>query len=51
MFDLAGGYAEHSMSVYAELHDREFASTDARGYAAVRHQRFVGPATSIRLRI
>jgi isocitrate lyase len=42
MFDLARGYAEHGMSAYAELQDREFASADAHGYAAVRHQRFVG---------
>jgi isocitrate lyase len=41
MFELARGYADRGMSAYAELQQREFALT-ADGYAAVKHQRFVG---------
>ena len=41
MFELARGYAGRGMSAYAELQQREFAMT-ADGYAAVKHQRFVG---------
>ena len=41
MFDLARGYAERGMSAYAELQAEEFDRAEA-GYAAVRHQRFVG---------
>ena len=42
MFELAHGYAQSGMSAYAELQDREFAAAETLGYAAVRHQRFVG---------
>lgn len=41
MFELASGYAQAGMSAYVELQEREFA-LEARGYAAVKHQSFVG---------
>ncbi|QTT76727.1 isocitrate lyase [Streptomyces mobaraensis NBRC 13819 = DSM 40847] len=41
MFDLARGYAEHGMTAYVELQEREFAA-QADGFTAVRHQREVG---------
>ncbi|HEY5889341.1 MAG TPA: isocitrate lyase, partial [Acidimicrobiia bacterium] len=41
MFDLASGYADHGMSAYVELQNREFAM-EAVGYTATRHQREVG---------
>ncbi|MCX5379725.1 isocitrate lyase [Streptomyces sp. NBC_00091] len=41
MFDLARGYAEHGMTAYVDLQEREFAS-QAQGFTAVRHQREVG---------
>ncbi|WP_405486413.1 isocitrate lyase [Streptomyces sp. NBC_00096] len=41
MFDLARGYAEHGMSAYVDLQEREFAA-QAQGFTAVRHQREVG---------
>lgn len=41
MFELAGGYRERGMAAYCELQDKEFAA-EAQGYAAVKHQRFVG---------
>jgi isocitrate lyase len=40
-FSLARGYAEHGMSAYVELQQREFALED-EGYTATRHQREVG---------
>ncbi len=42
MFELARGYAQSGMSAYAELQDREFVHAHQNGYAAVKHQRFVG---------
>ena len=42
MFELALGYRDRGMAAYAELQNREFALHDASGYAAVKHQRFVG---------
>jgi isocitrate lyase len=42
MFELARGYREHAMTAYAELQDREFDLQKRDGYAAVKHQRFVG---------
>ena len=42
MFELARGYKSAGMSAYCKLQDAEFESEDAHGYAAVRHQRFVG---------
>ncbi len=41
MFELACGYAESGMAAYAELQEAEFERT-RDGYAAVKHQRFVG---------
>src|SRR5438477_3613582 len=41
MFELARAYKERGMAAYAELQGREFAS-ERDGYAAVRHQEFVG---------
>jgi len=42
MFELARGYRERGMAAYAELQDQEFASQSQHGYAAVKHQAFVG---------
>jgi len=41
MFELARGYAEHGMTAYVELQEREFA-LEEHGYTATRHQREVG---------
>lgn len=41
MFELAKGYAEHDMTAYVALQEREFAA-EAEGYTATRHQREVG---------
>jgi isocitrate/methylisocitrate lyase len=42
MFELARGYKDRGMSAYCELQDQEFESEHDSGYAAVRHQQFVG---------
>jgi isocitrate lyase len=42
MFELAHGYAGRGMTAYADLQEREFLLAEQAGYAAVRHQRFVG---------
>src|SRR5437899_9220856 len=42
MFALARHYATDGMAAYARLQEKEFASAESAGYAAVRHQRFVG---------
>jgi len=42
MFELACGYRERGMAAYAAVQDREFALNHAQGYAAVKHQGFVG---------
>jgi len=42
MFELASGYKENGMSAYCRLQEQEFASEELAGYAAVKHQRFVG---------
>ena len=42
MFELARHYAGEGMAAYARLQEREFQSAEDAGYAAVRHQRFVG---------
>ena len=42
MFELAKEYAASGMSAYARLQEREFALAEAHGYAAIRHQKFVG---------
>src|SRR6266566_5094503 len=41
MFELARAYKDKGMAAYSELQSREFAS-EKDGYAAVRHQEFVG---------
>ncbi len=41
MFDLARGYAEHGMTAYVDLQEREFAA-QSQGFTAVKHQREVG---------
>ncbi|MEU4212328.1 isocitrate lyase [Streptomyces sp. NPDC026206] len=41
MFDLARGYAEHGMTAYVDLQEREFAD-QRHGFTAVKHQREVG---------
>lgn len=40
-FELARDYVARGMSAYVDLQEREFAAQD-QGYAAVRHQEFVG---------
>ena len=42
MFELARAYRDEDMTAYARLQDREFALQKSAGYAAVRHQTFVG---------
>src|ERR1700674_3855889 len=42
MFELACGYKEGGMSAYCRLQEKEFTSEGQFGYAAVKHQRFVG---------
>jgi isocitrate lyase len=42
MFELSRGYRESGMSAYAKLQDREFELSASQGYAAVKHQSFVG---------
>jgi isocitrate lyase len=42
MFDLAVGYRESAMTAYAKLQDHEFELQETHGYAAVKHQSFVG---------
>jgi isocitrate lyase len=42
MFELARAYRDQGMSAYVRLQEKEFASEAAHGYAAVKHQRFVG---------
>ena len=42
MFELASGYREHGMAAYSKLQDREFELAASDGYAAVKHQTFVG---------
>ncbi|MEK7824671.1 MAG: isocitrate lyase [Candidatus Eisenbacteria bacterium] len=42
MFELASAYRDEGMAAYARLQDREFALQNPHGYAAVKHQSFVG---------
>ena len=42
MFELACGYKESGMAAYCRLQEKEFISEEQSGYAAVKHQRFVG---------
>ena len=41
MWELAHGYKDRQMAAYTELQEKEFAA-EAQGYAAVKHQAFVG---------
>jgi len=42
MFELACGYKETGMSAYCQLQEKELSSEGQFGYAALKHQRFVG---------
>jgi len=42
MFDLAYSYKKTGMTAYCQLQEKEFANEEEFGYAAVKHQRFVG---------
>ena len=42
MFELARGYHDSAMTAYAALQELEFESQSKHGYAAVKHQTFVG---------
>jgi isocitrate lyase len=42
MFELARGYKEKGMSAYCRLQEREFELEREQGYAAIKHQSFVG---------
>ena len=42
MFELASGYRDFGMTAYSKLQDREFELAASDGYAAVKHQAFVG---------
>ena len=42
MFELASGYRDLGMTAYSKLQDREFELAASDGYAAVKHQGFVG---------
>jgi isocitrate lyase len=42
MFELSRGYRDSGMSAYSKLQDREFELATSQGYAAVKHQSFVG---------
>ena len=42
MFELARNYKQDGMTAYCRLQEEEFASEKDYGYAAAKHQRFVG---------
>lgn len=42
MFELARGYKASGMTAYSRLQEKEFSRETEYGYAAVKHQRFVG---------
>ena len=42
MFELARAYHQNGMSAYVRLQEKEFSREFTHGYAAVKHQRFVG---------
>ena len=42
MFELARGYKESGMTAYSRLQEKEFSREKHYGYAAAKHQRFVG---------
>jgi isocitrate lyase len=44
MFELARDYRDRGMTAYAKLQDKEFEVQGTHGYAAVKHQAFVGTA-------
>ena len=44
MFELARDYSRSGMTAYAHLQEKEFSLSESDGYAAIRHQRFVGTA-------
>jgi isocitrate lyase len=42
MFELARGYVQEGMAAYSRLQEQEFAAEREHGYAAAKHQSFVG---------
>jgi isocitrate lyase len=42
MFELARAYKDAGMTAYSRVQEKEFAREHSHGYAAVKHQRFVG---------
>ena len=42
MFELARAYKDAGMTAYSRVQEKEFAREFSHGYAAVKHQRFVG---------
>jgi isocitrate lyase len=42
MFELSRGYRDSGMAAYSKLQDREFELAASQGYAAIKHQSFVG---------
>jgi isocitrate lyase len=42
MFELSRGYRDSGMTAYSRLQDKEFELAASQGYAAIRHQSFVG---------
>ena len=42
MFELARAYRDSGMTAYSRLQEKEFSREYSHGYAAVKHQRFVG---------
>jgi isocitrate lyase len=42
MFELARAYKDNGMTAYSRVQEKEFAREYSHGYAAVKHQRFVG---------
>ena len=42
MFELARAYKDSGMTAYSRLQEKEFSREYSHGYAAVKHQRFVG---------
>jgi isocitrate lyase len=42
MFELSRGYRDSGMAAYSKLQDKEFELAASQGYAAIRHQSFVG---------
>jgi len=42
MFELSRGYRDSGMTAYSKLQDKEFELAASQGYAAIKHQSFVG---------